>query len=195
MLSDSNSNGFISPVSRAGAQLLSWSTKLVMANWICPGRRACWFGSLVRSSPLCLPFLPQPLLCSLGTARWLLTDAVSAFRTEVPQIFGSFPDWSCVFWHRRQRAPNGLCVHREHCLCKSKSGSGKGGLSSQFFYCFQLKIHWFKISCSQHGFLFSCLEDLSLWRTLAHPEHVTQIARLAQQGWQCASDCVFPLFL
>ncbi|XP_056348850.1 AP-5 complex subunit mu-1 isoform X2 [Oenanthe melanoleuca] len=36
---------------------------------------------------------------------WVI-DAVSAFRTEVPQIFGSFPDWNSVIWHCRQRAPN-----------------------------------------------------------------------------------------
>lgn len=140
MLNDSNSSGFISPVSHVGAPLLSWSTKLVMGSWICPGRRASWSGSLVRSSPLGLPFLPQPLLCSLGTAVWHLIDAVPAFRTEVPQIFGSFPDWNSVLRHRGQRAPDWLCVHWEHCICKSKSQALGKDLnilfSSHFFIVF-----------------------------------------------------------
>lgn len=170
-----------------------------MANWICPGRKAAWFGSLVRTSPLGLLFLSQPLLCSLGTAGWFLIAAVSAFRTEVPQIFGSFPHRNCVFRHRRQRAPDWFCVHWEHYLCKSKSQAlGKEALAVTF-YCLQLKIHWFKISYSQkYGFLFSCLEDL----TSCHfgvPLHTQSVwhslSGFAQQGWQCASDCVFPLFL
>lgn len=168
-----------------------------MASWIWPGRRASWFGSLVRTSPLWLPFHPQPLLCSLGTAVGHLMDAVSAFRTEVPQIFGGFPDWNSVFWHRGQRAPDWLCVHWEHCLCQSKSQAlGKKALVANF-YCLQLKIHWFKISHSQHGFLFSCLEDLTSCHfgvTLHTQSTWHRLPGFAQQGWQCASDCVFPLF-
>lgn len=170
-----------------------------MANWICPGRRASWFGSLVRNSPLWLPFLSQPLLCSMGTAVWLLIDAVSAFRTEIPQIFGSFPDWNCVFRHRRQRAPDWLCVHWEHCLCKSKSQPlGKEALVVDFLLSSVEDTLILNLFFSAWIFVFlpRAFDILSLWSTLAHPEYVTQIARICTaRVTMCIWSCFPSLFV